>query len=88
MSDRIAEIEARLRAALALEQLEIVDDSAAHRGHAGAQGGGHYSVTLVSSRFQGLDTVKRHRLVYAALQDMMPHAIHALSIRALTPGER
>lgn len=86
--DRVAEIEVRLRGALPLEHLEIVDDSAAHRGHAGAQGGGHYSVTLVSSRFQGLNTVKRHRLVYAALQDLMPHAIHALSIRALAPEER
>lgn len=86
--DRIAEIERRLRSALAPEHLQVIDDSAAHRGHAGAQGGGHYSVILVSPRFQGLATVKRHRLVYAALQDLIPHAIHALSIRALTPEER
>ena len=87
MSARSAAIEARLREAFAPDELEVVDDSAAHAGHAGAQGGGgHYSVTIVSPRFQGHGPLARHRLVYDALKELM-RDVHALSIRALTPDE-
>jgi BolA protein len=86
-NDRVARIDARLREQLAPERLEIVDDSAKHAGHAGARGGGHFAVTLVSRRFEGLSTVQRHRLVYEALGEMMKTDIHALSLRALAPGE-
>lgn len=85
---RVEKIKMRLEQALAPAQLEITDDSHLHRGHAGAaSGGGHFSVVIVSDKFTGLSPVQRHRLVYAAVGDMMPAAIHALSIRALTPGE-
>lgn len=68
--------------------LEIVDDSARHAGHPGAAGGaGHFRARIVSARFAGLGTVARHRLVYDALRDWMPHRIHALSIEAHAPGE-
>lgn len=87
MTDRVARIEARLREALAPERIEIVDESSRHAGHAGARGGGHFAVTLVSRRFEGLNTVQRHRLVYEALGEMMKTDIHALSLRALAPGE-
>lgn len=87
MSARAAAIEARLREVLAPAELEVVDDSAAHAGHAGAQGGGHYSVTIVSPRFQGRAPLARHRLVYDALKELMRADVHALSIRALTPDE-
>jgi Stress-induced morphogen (activity unknown) len=84
-SDRIAE---RLRNALQPVELEIVDDSHQHAGHAGAADGrGHFSVRLVSERFAGLTVVRRHRLVYEAVGDLMTTDIHALSIRALAPGE-
>ena len=49
-------------------------------------GAGHFAVTLVSPVFAGLPTVRRHRLVYDAVADWMPHRIHALSIRAEVPG--
>lgn len=87
MSDSVALLQAALQA-LQPEHLEIEDDSAAHAGHAGARsGGGHYDVLIVSSRFTGLNSVARHRLVYATLGDLMKTRVHALAIRALTPDE-
>ncbi len=68
--------------------LEIIDNSAAHAGHAGARsGGGHYHVTLVASAFEGKSMVQRHQLVYQALGDLMKQQIHALGINALSPTE-
>ena len=86
--DRVEAIRSKLQQALAPECLEITDDSHLHAGHAGAaSGGGHFSVSIVSSRFKGCSTLARHRLVYEAVSDMMPGEIHALSIRARTPDE-
>lgn len=83
----IEEMQQRL-ATLAPEAIEIGDDSALHAGHAGARsGGGHYNLTIVSPRFDGLLTIKRHRLIYNALGDLMQTKIHALSIKAYAPGE-
>lgn len=80
-------IRARL-AALNPETLQLEDESAQHRGHAGAAGGGgHFRLTIVSPRFDRLSTLARHRLVYDALGEMMQREIHALSITALTPEE-
>jgi BolA protein len=70
------------------EQLEVVDDSHHHAGHAGAADGrGHFTVLIVSKRFAGMNTLRRHRLVYEVVGDMMLTDIHALSIQALAPGE-
>lgn len=82
-------IEEKLSAALAPERLVIVDDSARHAGHAGArpQGESHFTVEIVSARFEGLSRVARQRLVYEALAEEMASDIHALAIRALTPAE-
>jgi BolA protein len=75
-------------AALEPQRLDIIDDSAKHAGHAGArEGGGHYRLTIVSTRFAGSGTLQRHRLIYEALGPMMRREIHALSIQALTPDE-
>lgn len=89
MNARVAQIEQRLRAALAPLHLEIVDDSASHAGHAGAResGGGHYNVTIVSAAFAGRNLIERHRLVYGALGELMHKDIHALSLQALSPDE-
>ena len=88
MSDRVHQIEQRLRSALAPQRLEIEDESAQHAGHAGARdGGGHYDVTIVSAQFAGKSLLQRHRLVYDALGETMRKDIHALSIHALTPDE-
>lgn len=68
--------------------IEIIDDSAAHAGHAGArEGGGHFNVTVVSESFDGKSLVQRHQLIYQALADLMKSEIHALGINALTPSE-
>lgn len=65
----------------------IQDDSALHVGHAGNTGGAHFTITIVSDAFEGLSLLKRHRLVYAAVDELMQSAIHALSIHAKTPAE-
>ena len=75
-------------AALAPENVVLEDESAQHAGHAGAaSGGGHFRLTLVSPQFRTLSTLARHRLVYAAMGELMQREIHALSITALTPEE-
>jgi len=85
------EVEATLRerlAPLAPTVLEIHDDSAEHAGHAGAAGGGgHFSMVIVSQVFSGLPRLARHQRVMRAVGDLLPHPVHALSIRALTPEE-
>tara|TARA_R110001606_G_scaffold399310_1_gene584773 strand:+ start:102271 stop:102543 length:273 start_codon:yes stop_codon:yes gene_type:complete len=67
--------------------LDLQDDSALHAGHAGNTGGSHYTVTIVSEAFNGLSLIKRHRLVYDAVGELMTNDIHALSIQAKTPAE-
>lgn len=89
MIDRRPQIEQLLSQALSPLHLEIIDDSAAHAGHAGAQGGaGHYHVRILSEKFRGLPVLARHRLVYEALRPLIPEEIHALGIEADAPGER
>lgn len=75
-----------LEHALNPEVLEIIDQSAAHAGH-NYTSGGHYSVTIVSEKFNELPLIKRHQLIYQALGDLMKEQIHALGINALTPSE-
>ena len=81
-------IRARL-AALEPVAVDLVDDSAQHAGHAGAQPGGgtHWRLTIVSTRFEGRSSVARHRMVYEALGPLMQNPIHALNITARTPAE-
>lgn len=76
-------IEARLSERLAPSRLEVIDESAAHAGHAGVNGSGfgtHFRVRVASPRFDGLTRVARHRLVYDALQDFIEQGVHALAI--------
>jgi BolA protein len=81
-------IRIRLTEALAPEMLEIEDESHLHAGHAGARDGrGHFRVTVVSPRFAGLSRIARHRLVFAALDDLMQTDIHALTLQAFSPDE-
>lgn len=84
---RGAEIEAALQATLAPLSLVVRDDSHLHAGHAGAREGRHFHVLIVSERFNQLSRLKRHRLVYDALQPLIPRGIHALAIEARAPGE-
>jgi BolA protein len=82
-----AAIEATLREALQPLELDVQDDSHLHAGHAGAREGGHYTVRIVSTRFEGLSRVARHRLVYDALQGLIQSGIHALAIQARSPHD-
>ena len=83
---RIAAIRARLEAAFAPAQIDIIDDSARHAGHAGARDGrGHFKVHIVSAAFAGMPPLARHRAVYTALGELMQTDIHALQIEALPP---
>ena len=67
--------------------LEIQDDSALHASHAGNTGGGHFSITIVSSQFSQKSQIMRHRLIYQALTDLIPQQIHAISILAISPTD-
>ena len=87
MTDIAAALRTRL-ADLAPVALEVHDDSAEHAGHAGAAGGGgHFSLLIVSKAFRGLPRLERHQSIFARVGDLLPHPIHALSIRALAPEE-
>ncbi len=79
----------RRLAALEPIQLELVDESAAHAGHAGAAAGGntHWRLAITSKSFTGRNHVARHRLVYQALGDLMHNPIHALAITARAPED-
>ena len=83
------EIASRLCESLAPTHLEVVNDSARHRGHAGDDGSGesHFRVEIVSPRFAGLSRLERQRAVNAALGELLKERIHALAIRARAPGE-
>jgi BolA protein len=87
MSVSTSDIEAQLRAALAPVAIEVQDDSHLHAGHAGAREGRHFTVRLTSERFNGLSRLARHRLIYDALQLLIPRGIHALAIEARAPGD-
>ncbi len=83
---RIEIIRARLGAALGPVELKITDESHKHIGHEGAKSGrGHFHVRIISEKFQGLNPVRRHQLIYQALGDLMDTDIHALSIDAEAP---
>lgn len=79
------ELEARLREALSPTELRVIDESAAHAGHAGAAEGSHFRVEIRSAAFAGLPRLARHRLVYDALASQIRQGIHALAIVAEAP---
>jgi BolA protein len=81
-------IRERLLATFEPSDCRLIDESHLHAGHAGAaSGAGHFRLQLISKRFEGLNRVSRHRLVYDCLNDMMHTEIHALAIIALAPSE-
>jgi BolA protein len=87
-AERVALIRSRLEAEFDPAELEVVDDSRRHAGHAGARDGrGHFQVRILSRRFAGKRTVERHRMVYAALGALMQTDIHALGLVTLSPDD-
>jgi len=87
-SHRIEKIRLAIELSLKPESLDIIDQSHRHAGHAGARDGrGHFDVRVVSDIFAGKLPLARHRLVFAAVGDLLETDIHALSIKALSPDE-
>lgn len=79
-----------LDAAFAPTDLEIINDSANHHGHAGDDGSGesHFTILIESARFAGVPRLQRQRMVNAALGDIPGQRVHALAIKARAPGEQ
>jgi BolA protein len=78
----------RLQERLAPTRLEVLDESAAHLGHAGQDGSGvgtHFRVRIASPLFAGRPRVACHRLVYDAVRDFIDRdrGVHALAIETL-----
>lgn len=78
-------IQDKLSAALSPELLDVVNESHMHNVPAGSET--HFKVIVVSPAFEGLARVRRHQLVYGALDDEMKTGLHALAITSKTPGE-
>ena len=84
--DLIAE---KLTTAFAPQQLDVIDESHQHEGHAGHRPGGetHFRVYIVSRAFEGKSRLERHRMINQTLNDELAGGIHALAIHAAAPGE-
>jgi BolA protein len=85
-AEKVERIRVLLTEALAPVELDVIDEGHKHAGHSG-EGKGHFFARIVSPAFAGKNPIERHRMVYAALAEMMPDGIHALAIEARTPGE-
>lgn len=80
--EKVALITERLQQAFSPTHLEVLDESAAHVGHAGHQGGGrHFAIIIAADSFKSLSRVDAHRKIYALFPDLIPHEIHALRIQ-------
>lgn len=87
-TSRTETIEQMLRDAFTPDELLVKDQSHLHEGHAGARDGkGHFDVRIVSDKFEGMNRIARHRMVYDALGRFMDTDIHALRITAFSPAE-
>ena len=83
MPVRVKDIEQQLQARLHPTRLEVLDESAAHAGHTGAnaQGlGSHFRIRIASPAFAGKSRVACHRLVYDGMQNFIDQGLHALAI--------
>ena len=82
----VAAIEQTLLTALQPSQLDVLDESAAHAGHSGANAEGHgthFRVRIASPAFAGKTRIAKHRLVYEALQTFIDQGLHALAIEII-----
>ena len=87
MTPRAQDLAQRLQERLQPQKLEVLDESAAHAGHVGANDSGqgtHFRVRIGGQAFNGLSRVARHRLVYDALQDFIDQGVHALAIEVVS----
>jgi BolA protein len=84
-----SEIESLLTDAFAPTRLQVINDSAQHRGHMGDDGSGesHFTVVVESAAFKDKSRLERQRMVNAALGDIPGGRVHAMAIRAFAPGD-
>lgn len=89
MTGRTERIREKLAEAFEPVELEVVDDSARHAGHAGAspEGETHYNVRIVSEQFRGLSRVQIQRTIHMVLGGEFETGLHALSLKASVPAE-
>ncbi|MCH7613755.1 MAG: BolA family transcriptional regulator [Candidatus Marinimicrobia bacterium] len=81
------EIEKRLKRSMNINHLEILDDTGKHIHHKTYERGAHLSAVIVSSNFNDINLLERHRMVYNALNGMIKNEIHALSMKTYTLDE-
>jgi len=84
-----SQIRRKLESHFQPEQLEVINESHMHAGHAGSPGTGasHFRVLVVAGAFAGKSRVARHRMVNDALAEELAGGVHALAISAYAPGE-
>jgi len=90
MDEAAQTIDQILKEKLEATHVEIIDESHLHRGHKAAGGGGHYTVIVVSKKFEEVNLLDQRRLVYSALDEQIngtPKMIHALQIKSFTPQD-
>lgn len=86
--ERIQKIKQLLTTAFAPAVLEISDNSHKHAGHfANHQGAGHFAVEIAASAFEGKNRVEAHKMIYTALNTLIPNEIHALQIKITNPSK-
>jgi BolA protein len=79
-------LEQTLQSALQPTTLVVLDESASHAGHSGANAEGygtHFRVRIASPAFAGKTRIAKHRLVYDALQIFIDQGLHALAIEII-----
>jgi len=86
MKDNITK---KLTEAFTPHSLTVTDESHLHAGHMGhrPEGETHFRVNIVSDAFEGKTRIERHRMVNAALAAELAGSVHALAVKAMTPGE-
>ena len=83
----VQEIKSRLKKSMIIDHLTIMDDTGKHLRHKHYDGGKHFQIIIVSSTFEGISLLDRHKLVYHALDSMIKNEIHALGLRTLATSE-
>jgi len=80
-------IEQKLGEQLDLHHIEIKDFTGRHLNHKQHDGGFHLEAIIVSESFINKTLIERHKIIYAALGELLKHEIHAFSMKTLTPEE-
>ena len=83
----VQEIKSRLKKTIAIDHLNIMDDTGKHLRHQHYDGGRHFKIIIVSSTFEGLSLLDRHKLVYQALNGMIKNDIHAIGLKTIATSE-